>query len=408
VTEHRLFLSHSSGDNPLVLAIQQRLAGVAAPKLLLDISGLEANRPWRRDLHEWLARCSAGLVLLTRSVLDRPEWVLKEAIILGFRKDLEEQDFGLFWALGPGVTRQQFLDKGFALAQFGDTQRMKALARIEDVDALVDELVQRLPPQPCRTPHDELVEALSELLQAARSPEITCPKIARHLNLAVPPHWGPDRIAQLADGVAAAIFRGRDEGLGIDRLMGELRLWTREDKRRLAELLAPHWVDPGPAAVLRSIAPALPAAAPPRAAAVAIRGAQVPQFTAQMYLLRAYGQQEFLRAGAVDGDSPDMFGTIRGDICEFVRQRGLLEGQLKDDTVVQALRSWPDPIYVPLYTLPDEATLKLLRAEFPRVIFIVSEALPGSDQVLDLEPPPPVAVEAAEAQAWQRASKSFT
>ena len=392
----------------MVEAIRDRLVGLAGPKLLLDISGLEPNRLWRRDLHEWLARCDSGLVLLTQSVLDRPDWVLKEAIILGFRKDLEAHDFGLFWALGPGVTRQQFLDKGFALAQFGEVQLMKTPARIDDVDALVNELRQRLPPQRCRTPHDELVEALSELLQAARSPEITCPKIAQHLGLEVPPHWGPDRIAQLADGVAAAIFRGRDGGLGIDRLMGELRLWTKEDKRRLAELLAPHWVDPGPAAMLRSMAPASPTATPPKAAAVAIRGAQVPQFTAQMYLLRAYGQQEFLRTGAVDGDSPDMFSTIRGDICDFVRQRGLLEGRLKDDTIVKTLRTWADPIYVPLYTLPEEATLKRLRAEFPRVVFIVSEALPGSDQVVDLDPPPPVDVESAEVQAWQRASKSFT
>ena len=141
---------------------------------------------------------------------------------------------------------------------------------------------------------------------------------------------------------------------------------------------------------------------------MAIRGGHVPQFTAQMYLLRGYGQQEFLRTGAVDGDSPDMFGTIRGDICEFVRQRGLLEGRPKDDTIVKTLRTWADPIYVPLYTLPEEATLKRLREEFPRVVFIVSEALPGSDLVVDLDPPPPADVESAEAQAWQRASKSFT
>ena len=80
--------------------------------MLVDVSGLEVGKPWRRQLHEWMARCGAGLVLLTPSVLKRPEWVLKESIILGWRLDLELK-FSLFFALSPGVTREQFDKCGF-------------------------------------------------------------------------------------------------------------------------------------------------------------------------------------------------------------------------------------------------------------------------------------------------------
>lgn len=415
LTVTRIFLSHSSDDNELVLRVEQRLKALRHD-VLLDISGLEPNRPWRRDLHEWLARCTAGLVLLTQAALARPDWVLKEAIILGFRKDLETQNFGLFWALGPGVSRQQFLDKGFALAQFGDIQRLATTADLDQAEALVDELIARLPAAPAQTPYEQLVDAVSERLLVARKPEITCPKIATHLGLPVPAHWGPDRVQQLAEGVARAIFVSRDQGLQIHQLMTMLKLWDGDDRRQLAELLAPHWVDPEPAARLRAVAERLKA--PDRPAAVGIAGAHVQQYTARMYLLRAFGGATVVMAGAVDGRSGDLFADIRHDICDCMRRKRLIQGTPTDDTVVKELRGWPDPIFVPLYSLPDEATLQRLRDEFPQVLFVVgAEAmdtdppsvvpLAGSPQLQLLEPAPLTAVEQHEADDWKRALKYF-
>lgn len=412
MTAAHLFLSHSSGDNTLALAVAQRLKA-RRHGVLLDLSGLQAGQTWRRELHLWLARCQAGLLLLTQAVLDKPDWVLKEAIVLGFRKDTEQDGFGFFWALGPGVTRQQFLDRGFSLAQLGDVQRLATPARLDAVDALVDELIAQLPPAPAETPFARLSRVVSDLLQAARQPGITCPKLAAHLGVPLPGAYGPDKVARLADGVAESILVSRDAGLQIHRLMQVLELWTGDDRRRLAELLAPHWVDPAAAAGLVAVAERLDD--PARAAAVGIRGQRVQQYTAQVYLQRAYGQPVVL-ADAVEGDSPDLFNNIRTEICEYMRTAQYVKGRLSDDRVVQELRTWPEPVFVPLYGLPDDTTLQQLRKEFPRVVFIAGPAvdaegamlpLPASPLLQVLEPDPPGAVEQRESDDWRLASKFF-
>lgn len=404
----RLFISHSSDDTPLAEAIAQRLAARPGVQVLLDSSGLDPGRPWRSDLHLWLARCDACLLLMTEAVRARPKWVLKEAIILGFRKEQEGAAFGFHWALGPGVQRAQFIAQGFDLAQLGDVQRLATCARLEDADALVDELLAQLPAPRGQTPHDRLVAALAELLSLRRcEPETTCPKIAAHLGLEVPPNWGPDRIRLLAEGVAEQVFRSRAQGLAIDTLMGQLALWESRDRLAFAELLAPHWVDLQPAAMLRGLMPTAPGAPPPAAAALAIRGQHVAQYTARMYLLRAYGQQATLLADAVGGSSPNHYQDIRDEVCAFAKDRRLVIGKLTPEKIVAQLSTWPDPIYVPLTELPDDDTLRRLRAEFPRVMFIVADTGHDASLIVDLPPPPPPDIEAQECQAWRSALKYF-
>jgi hypothetical protein len=107
----RIFISHSSDDATLADALAVRLGQLPHVQVLIDTSGLEVGRPWQRQLHEWMARCGAGIVLLTPAVLARPKWVLKEAIILGWRLDLEPK-FSLLFAVSPHVTRDQFTAVG--------------------------------------------------------------------------------------------------------------------------------------------------------------------------------------------------------------------------------------------------------------------------------------------------------
>jgi hypothetical protein len=276
----RIFISHSSDDSPLASALSDRLSQLPGIGAQVDVSGLEPGRPWRRQLHVWMARCGAGLVLLTPAVLRRPEWVLKECIILGWRLDLEPK-FSLFFALAPGVTREQFDTCGFRLAQLTETQFLPGnLADLAHVDALVEALRTRLPQAPPPAPYDELARELKTLLRMADSGGATYGDIASHLGVEGPANWGPDQRDKLAEAIAQAIVQGRNQSFAIDELLNRIGAWSAENKKKLVNLLVPYWVEPDTAAELLHRAPPTPPPEQvlPGPGALTIEGAHVPRF----------------------------------------------------------------------------------------------------------------------------------
>ncbi|MET0209613.1 MAG: hypothetical protein ABW220_11280, partial [Burkholderiaceae bacterium] len=336
----------------------------------------EEGQPWQRQLHEWMARCGAGLVLLTPAVLQRPKWVLKEAIILGWRLDIElPREFKLYFVLAPGTTRDDFAKVGFELAQFSATQLVPGtLADITTVDDLIAAL--KLPEAQPQTPFDELIGEFKNLLRIADPPGTTYADIASHLGMTSPTGWGPDKLDLLAQGIACAVVKGREDEDAISGLLDKLGAWTRENREKLVELLAPFWIDLQMAGSLMRRAPPTPVPQPPPAlgpGTVTIAGNAVADFTAKMAVRRAFGQKrsKYFLAEAVGLNSGDLFDDIRTELCEIARKQIVIARGIKDDNVVvKKLRTYPTPIFVPIGTFPDAATLKKLREEFPRVVFI--------------------------------------
>jgi hypothetical protein len=391
----RIFVSHSSDDAALAKAVADKLKAIPGVTVDIDLSGLDVGQPWRRQLHEWMARCGAGLVLLTPSVLQRPKWVLKEAIILGWRLDLE-RDFKLYFVLAPGVKREDVGKAGFELAQMEGTQLVAgALADLATVDDLIAAL--ELPAAQPRTPFDELINEFKNLLRLADPPGATYPDIASHLGMANVVGWGPDKLEQLALGIACAVVEGREDDDAISGLLDKLGAWQREDREKLVELLAPFWIDLQMAGSLMRRAPPTPLPQPPPLAGpgtVTIAGSAVPDFTAKMAVRRAFGQKKskYFLADAVGLNGGDLFEDIRAELCEVARQQIVIaRGIRNDDVVVQKLRNYPTPIFVPIGTFPDAATLGKLRAEFPRVVFIAPRppdrtTLTGDELLPDPDP----------------------
>ena len=105
----RLFVSHSSKDRELTEEVRDLILppGEVDPtcEILLDIDRLDDGRPWEPYLHEWMARCHAGLVLLTENSV-MSDWVLKEATILSWRVSLDPS-FKLFIACSPEVEEER-------------------------------------------------------------------------------------------------------------------------------------------------------------------------------------------------------------------------------------------------------------------------------------------------------------
>jgi hypothetical protein len=409
----RILISHSSDDSALAKAVSERLPQPPHSNVLVDLSGLEAGKPWRRQLHEWMARCGAGLVLLTPAVLARPEWVLKECIILGWRLDLEPT-FSLFFALAPGMTRDQFDRSGFRLAQLTETQFLPGnLADFDQVEALVDAVRARLPPVQPATPYDDLIQELKTLLIMADPQGATYAAIGAHLGIEGPANWGPDKRDMLADAIVRAIVRGRDQSFAMDELLNHIGTWTREHRSKLINLLVPYWIEPDTASELLHRAPPR---APPQPAvtgpgALTIQGAYVPEFTASMTVRRAYGARlsGFRLAEAVGLGGDNLFREISKELCDHARQRKWVAQGLKDEEkVVEALRKSLAPVFVPLAVLPDPETIRLLRARFPRMLFLAPR--PGNRAAREddeLRPDPPLERESAEYSAWDGAMNAI-
>jgi hypothetical protein len=76
----RVFLSHSSANNPEAVAIRDWLAAEGWNDVFLDLDperGIRAGERWERTLNEAASRCEAVLFLVSRAWL-ASRWCLKE------------------------------------------------------------------------------------------------------------------------------------------------------------------------------------------------------------------------------------------------------------------------------------------------------------------------------------------
>jgi hypothetical protein len=189
--------------------------------------------------------------------------------------------------------------------------------------------------------------------------------------------------------------------------------WTREYRSKLVNLLVPYWIEPDAASELLHRAPPR---APPEPAvagpgALTIKGTYVPEFTASMTVRRAYGARlsGFRLAEAVGLGGDSLFREISKELCDHARQRKWVAQALTDEEkVVEALRKSLAPVFVPLAVLPDPETIRLLRARFPRILFLAprppNRGAPGDDE---LRPDPPPERESAEYGAWDGAMNAI-
>ncbi len=368
-THPRIFVSHSSADKQLTADVCAQLALDGDPRfeLLVDVDRLEAGHPWPKQLHEWMARCDAALILLTPAAAGS-DWVLKEATILAWRLALEP-GFRLFIARHDDVSDELLAEQKFGPLQLDQVQWLGA----GDPAGIAGEVragLAGLSFDP--SPFDRMVGVLAELFEEVGTS--TLGKVAAKLKSFEPPPWAPetDEKQRLIEAIARHLMcenLGDYEEEGLKSLIGDIG-WkpTAKVLRGILRILAPHWVDGGAAGQLAL----LPRLDPRRAAA--LNGEYLLDYTARIYVTRAL-LDESLKCqvfGVPGANSGQLDEHYRHEICNAVRSRKRRLKSRDDAAVIAWLKRQDADRYVVLPPpVPPGAAIATLLDTFPTVNFVI-------------------------------------
>jgi len=385
----RVFVSHSSHDGDLTNALCGRLQCADSQcepvcQALVDNTALVPGKEWPKQIHEFMAKCHAGVILLTEHAL-ASAWVLKEATILAWRASIDES-FHLFVVQGPGVTNARIADERFGPLLLDSIQKILLCQGCHPTDDDIEHAARRIRETiGCRpvadTPFDRLVGGLADLF--GKVGDHTLLRVAEKVRVGASA-WRPDRDrrTQYVEEIARRIVcESLGHYKGIDELVDDLSSTTPvETLKQILAIAAPRWVDLAAAGRLPQLA------TKPQRAAI-INGSCVAEFTADMYVKRAHPLSNKYRViqagGGFAGDPADHYTR---EICALVRKR---ENRTDaDDAIIAYLNRRNQSLYVllPPPLLPDEALGRLLN-RFPRLSFILwsGEKLEDSDSHGDID-----------------------
>jgi hypothetical protein len=368
----RIFVSHSSKDIALTRAVCQELGSpdpagrtcetAVAVDILADYARLQDGAPWPKQLHEWLAKSHAGLILLTKDAL-ASDWVLKEATILTWRQTLEDR-FKVFVVADPTVVTADAL-KTHRYAPLS----MPSIQWIDSLDAgtIAARVRQAIGAAPTPTLFERMVGELTDLLSETVKPN-TLRTLAERLRVD-PPAWDPQRREgdQYLEEIARRLLSESLGGFnGVNDVIAELVKTVQvEPLIDILDFIAPYWVDAEVAGRLR----ALRGRRPPGAAAL---NTTLPTHSGLMYIRRAHHMgYDYLLPDVAGGDAGRTAAEISEQICNWVRGRSYAPATADENAVRDALKAWPTPIYVVLPERVDPDVLVDLRTWFESVIFVM-------------------------------------
>lgn len=419
----RIFVSHSSKDNALtrdvVASLQKPGAGGRNVEVLVDIDKLEDGVLWPSQLHDMMADCHAGLLLLTPQAVASP-WVLKEATILTWRGSLEPS-FRVFVVQFPDVDAAALTAAKFDPLQHRQVQAVPTIDPAE-IAQRIHASVSANAAAPGKTWFERLSDRLAEVLDSNAIGDQLLGEIVDKLGTQAPP-WRPGGRARagLVEAVASQILRGQmGQYTGLSALMNELRAsrLPRESLRLILRWAAPHWVDPQSAALFSNLVDEPLGPEPCRAAAM--NGRHASRYTGKMFVNRAFPLAfEHQVYGAKRPSAGDDLAHYTREICAFCRR----EDERRDDKlydfnddepIVDKLKNEDPWLFVVLPPPPpDDALINDLRARFPRVRFVLATGptllesqLP--EHVLRLRPSIDVDVEQAKYQDYEKAQRVLT
>lgn len=370
----RLFVSHSTREptlqrlGALVDALDDNGAGY---DVLIDKRFIETGDQWRERIHVALAECQGAVVLFDEQAMKSP-WVLKEATILSWRKDLEDDDFHFLPVRLGNVTQQQLADKDYSPLLLSEVQQ----AASDDVQAIVDAVRNKIPTElESPTLFDLLTDEIADQLEGLAGGRILEQVASRHFAVQQLTR-GEARKKKFADLLARKLF---SVGAGClseaVRILDDFgRSLEGDVASRILRVLDPMWVEADAASLL----------AKPRYRALAMCSLNqhaLYDFTAESYVARGYPRSnrwELLRVD--DSSDDDEVGHIQRVIRSEFREKNpsarYFEGKQLDDRI----KAFNDPLFVLLPSVPDDEVLLEIETLYPNITYLMYTTERGSSR----------------------------
>lgn len=393
----KLFVSHSSktpANVELLRQVCEKLAAEEDYKPLWDQNGdIGPGSDWYRHLDEWLAECHGAVILFSKAALHDSLWVQKEATILTWRRELEE-DFTLIPVLLDELTPDELEQGLYGILRINKDQCVKDVQTANEIVAnTLIGLRKRVKPFP-DTPFERIEQVLANLLESHVRNRASADALEDCWNTLDDndrPPWHKQASERFAAALARYLLRDKRHALKhLHHVLNRIRPVVSEDsERELLKYLGCLWVDAEAAGGIPS--------SKHGSGIVALNAAYPVLFTAERYGERAWPMDDSWRPVEVTETSRTreaVLSDIIGGIRTSDRQpNAILENQLRnqEDPVLVIMPPSPDG------QLPDVELITELRAEFEALLFVVSTGsrlpdwLPTEFQ--PLKPPLDLAVE---------------
>lgn len=353
----------------------------------LDRQRLEEGYEWRTALHEMLASCGAGVLVLSQRAIGR-DWVKKEATILSWRRALPvDPRFRLHVVKIEDLGDKELESQGLGPLQLTEIQAWSCnVQQPEDVARVVNGIKNDLEnlanSVSCIeewTPLDKLRTYLEKRLAAL---DITDLKNLAKDMLAV----GGDSLClavmdsecrrSCADKISSALLKNDFGKIGslktfMERL--ELLNLSQEVRHAIFGAVAPLWVEPHLAAKFH---PQLEPHQADRTAFIELTGVKstLIKYTLGMLVRRANLRPQrprVIRVSTPKEWTDDILVQEIGN--QIVEQAGEnLRGDFDDNELLEHLLAREDPIYVQLNFKMDEEQVEILRDKLRGAIFVVT------------------------------------
>lgn len=399
-----IFISHSAKEERAGALLHKLYAALdERHEVLLDWKRLEPDDDWRAELHAWMGMSHGAVLLLSDHALKESEWVKKEATILGYRREVDEE-FVLVPILLPPATPDALKQGTFEPLGL-DRWQMITGGTDEEIVARAVEVLQPLKEKRDQTtPLWNVEKAVGDVLtELGRNDSTPLLQAAEKLGKRLV--WRPDVEPgrQLARELLSASF---EEALGTLVYLAErIRGASGAKLVHVLDRLNHFWVNPDALADLPRIHER-----PPRHRVVSVNGVLCP-FTGKSYVRRASTEIDWIiaeiRPNALDGydalETEQKAEAVLKDIrLQLVDPLGFEDGyRPTPQEIDDRCRDFKEPIFVLVPMDFDAEVLALIRERFPfltyfmlsgerapaaqqlrdwQIVFLKPELTPGSDQ----------------------------
>lgn len=167
MSKPKLFISHSSKDNALARALQEKLA----PKfeVLIDLEEIRGGDLWREKIDGMLLDCDCAVILMTPAAKDESQWVPAEAAMLRFRRQVLEPGgpFKVIALTVDGFPLDDLSAPPFGPAELDANQAVPLDSAVVEVQGILDGLREILEEHEARTGLRDLELYVSKKLRTA-------------------------------------------------------------------------------------------------------------------------------------------------------------------------------------------------------------------------------------------------